>query len=109
MTNKKRKVKYANPGESYQQPEVKANPLVLQAVGDYYRSQPDLYHLDRNGYVSTLDKPKLVQSVAPSGYLQTSWSRHNISYQDYYDIWGNYLGRVVLDEGDIISLDPCYN
>lgn len=78
------------------------NKKTGQIVMDYYRDNPGLYRLDDSYNIRSLDESKLVQSPTFKGSVQIVWSK---SFRDYFNNYRQYLGRIVIDDGQMISLD----
>lgn len=105
MANKRKREKYTGGSNRIKEPTAGTTPNqeVLEAVKDYYLSHPDLYNYDGHDNVSTLERSPLVQSVVNRRSL-SSWRDAGRQYRDYFRD-GQYLGRVTIDEGDIISME----
>lgn len=77
---------------------------VHKLIMDYYNSRPDIYKLGSSGYISTLDESKVVQPVVTGKNMSPTRLPWATKFRDYWQN-GNYLGRVTIDEGNLISLE----
>lgn len=101
MTNKRKHIKYKPRVLNVTDPAPKKQ--IMDIVLDYYASHPELYRLDDTGYVYTQSGSELVSPGTQQKALQytaKSWT----GYKDYFRD-GDYLGRVTVEEGYLISME----
>lgn len=77
------------------------NKEVLDAVEDFCRFIYPDYDVRTRLVSKKLDQSKLLS--ARHNFVRGTWQQHGKTYRDYFQ-HGSYLGRVTLDEGNLVTL-----